>query len=42
MARKPTATTENASDVSSQKRQALETTLANLSKQFGAGTFVNL
>ena len=42
MARKPTATTENESDVSSQKRQALETTLANLSKQFGAGTFVNL
>ena len=42
MARKPTATTESESNIPSQKRQALETTLANLSKQFGAGTFVNL
>jgi RecA protein len=42
MARKPTTTTESESNIPSQKRQALETTLANLSKQFGAGTFVNL
>lgn len=42
MARKPTATTESESNIPSQKRLALETTLANLSKQFGSDTFVSL